>query len=122
MRDFGDLEAVVMDHLWSRTGSATVREILDELPVQRRLAYNTVLTVVDHLFKKGWLRREPAGRAFRYAPVVSRDEYGARLMRAGLDGGRDPRQVFVSFVRQMSRAEAQALRAALDAHHGGAGS
>jgi len=37
-------------------------------------------------------------------------------MRAGLDGGGDPRQVFVSFVRQMSAAEAEALRAALDGH------
>ncbi len=62
------------------------------------------------------MRRERAGRAFRYVPVVSRDEHGARLMRAGLDGGGDPRQVFVSFVRQMSAAETEALRAALDAH------
>ncbi len=122
MRGFGDLEAAVMDRLWSRGAPATVREVLDALCPERPLAYNTVLTVVDNLFKKGWLRRERAGRAFRYAPVVSRDEYGVRVMRAGLDGGGDPRQVFVSFVRQMSAAEAEALRAALDAHDPEAGS
>ncbi len=121
MRGFGDLEAAIMDCLWSRGAPATVREVLDELRPNRQLAYNTVLTVVDHLFKKGWLRRDRAGRAFRYVPVVSRDEYGAGLMRAGLDGGGDPRRVFVSFVRQMSAAETEALRAALDPHDQGTG-
>jgi predicted transcriptional regulator len=119
VRGFGDLEAAIMDCLWSRGEPATVREVLGELRPGRDLAYNTVLTVVDNLFKKGWLRREPAGRAFRYAPVVSREEYGARLMRDGLDSSGDPARALLSFVGQMSPAETAALRAALDTHADG---
>jgi predicted transcriptional regulator len=119
VRGFGDLEAVIMDCLWSRGGPATVRQILDELRPGREPAYNTVLTVVDNLFKKGWLDREAVGRAFRYTPVVSRDEYGARLMREALDGSGDPRQALQSFIGQMSAAQTEALRAALDRHDAG---
>src|SRR6266540_4058791 len=74
-----------MDRLWARDEPATVRELHTDLSAQRRLAYTTVLTVVDNLYKKGWLRREPAGRAFRYRPVTSREEYSARLMHEALD-------------------------------------
>ena len=85
LRGFGELEAAIMDRLWARGEPATVREVLADLRGDRELAYNTVLTVMDNLFKKGWLRRERAGRAHRYAPVTSREGYGARLMRDALD-------------------------------------
>jgi predicted transcriptional regulator len=114
MRGFGELEATIMDCLWSQAEPVTVRQVLEHLRPARDVAYNTVLTVVDNLFKKGWLRREPAGRAFRYVAVVSRDEYGARLMREALDGSGDPRQALLTFVGQMSPVETAALRAALD--------
>ena len=115
------MEAAIMDFLWSRSEPATVREVLDGLRPGRDSAYNTVLTVVDILFRKGWLRRERAGRAVRYVPVVSREEYGARLMRDGLDSSGDPARALVSFVGQMSPAETAALRAALDAQEPGSG-
>ena len=116
MRKFGDLEAAIMDRLWERGTPSTVREILEDLQAQRQLAYTTVLTVTDNLLKKGWLRREPDGRAHRYEPVVSREEYGARLMRDALDGSGNPTLAFQSFVQQMSPAETAALRAALNGH------
>lgn len=97
----------------------TVREVLGDLLPGRELAYNTVLTVVDNLYKKGWLRREPAGRAYRYEPVMSREAYGAGLMRDALEASGDPREALLQFVGQMSAAEAAALRAALAAHEEG---
>lgn len=106
-----------MDRLWAMGTAATVREVLTDLLPERELAYNTVLTVVDNLFKKGWLRREPDGRAFRYMPTTSRQEYGARLMRDALDGTGSPAETLVAFVGQMSAAETAALRMALDGHH-----
>ena len=108
-----------MDILWSRGEPATVREVLDDMRPAREPAYTTVLTVVDNLFKKGWLRREPDGRAFRYMAVLSRDEYGAQLMREGLDGSGDAERALLAFVGQMSQAETAALRAALEAHDPG---
>jgi predicted transcriptional regulator len=119
VRGFGDLEAAIMDVLWSRAEPATVRQVLDELRPQREPAYNTVLTVVDNLFKKGWLQREPAGRAFRYRPVIGREQHAARLMREALDDSGDPGQVLQGFIGQMSAAETAALREALDRHDTG---
>jgi len=116
VRGFGDLEAAIMDRLWAFGEPATVRQVLDGLRPGRDLAYNTVLTVVDILFKKGWLHREPDGRAFRYTPTMSREEYGARLMRDALDEAGDPAEALVSFIGQMSADETAALRAALRAH------
>ncbi|HJT94914.1 MAG TPA: BlaI/MecI/CopY family transcriptional regulator [Mycobacterium sp.] len=119
MRGFGDLEAAIMDRLWARTESATVRDILDDLAPARTLAYTTVLTVMDNLFKKGWLRRQPDGRAYRYTPTVTREDYGARQLRQALDGADDPAAVLVRFVEQMNSEETAALRRALDAYERG---
>lgn len=116
MRKFGELEAAVMDCLWSRGEPATVREVLTDLSTSRQLAYTTVLTVMDNLHKKGWLRREPAGRAHRYAPVAPREEYGARLLREALRSGGDPAGALLRFVGAMSPPEAAALREALAAY------
>ena len=61
----------MLDGLWAR-GSATVRELVDG--GYRDLAYTTVMTTLDRLFKKGFLTRSEEGRAFRYAPRFSREE------------------------------------------------
>lgn len=116
MRRFGELEAAVMDCLWSRDQPATVREVHTELSRSRQLAYTTVLTVLDNLYKKGWLRRQQDGRAHRYVPVAPREDYTAGLLRDALDTGGDPAAALQRFVGQMSPEEAVALRAALEAH------
>jgi DNA-binding MarR family transcriptional regulator len=64
MRGFGDLEALLMDRLWSRDEPTTIRELVDELRQEREIAYTTVQTVMDNLHRKGWLSREPKGRAY----------------------------------------------------------
>ena len=119
MRRFGELEAAIMDRLWARGEPATVRQVLSDLRPERDLAYNTVLTVVDNLFKKGWLRRERDGRAHRYEPTASREEYGARMMRDALDEAGDPAEALVRFVGRMNADEATALREALRVHERG---
>ncbi|MBC9003648.1 BlaI/MecI/CopY family transcriptional regulator [Micromonospora aurantiaca] len=116
VRGFGELEAAIMDRLWVRNAPATVREVHSDLLPDRDIAYNTVLTVVDNLYKKGWLRREREGRAHRYEPTRSREEYGALLMRDALDEAGDPAEALVRFVGRMSADEAAALRQALQAH------
>jgi len=61
----------MLDGLWVR-GSATVRELVER--GCQDLAYTTVMTTLDRLFKKGLLTRSEDGRAFRYAPRFSREE------------------------------------------------
>jgi predicted transcriptional regulator len=114
MRGFGELEAAIMDRLWSRGEPSTVREVLTDL--QRNIAYTTVLTVMDNLYRKGWLRREPAGRANRYSPVNTREQYVAQIMGRALDDSGDRAEALMHFVGRMTRDDAAALRSALSAY------
>jgi predicted transcriptional regulator len=76
----GPLEQRVLDYLWRRRSSVTVREAHAALGGE--LAYTTVMTTLDRLFKKGLLDRDPDGRAFRYAPRATREAFGASQVRA----------------------------------------
>jgi predicted transcriptional regulator len=114
MRRFGDLEAAIMDRLWERGSPALVREILDDLREDRPLAYTTVMTVMDNLHRKGWLRRQRDGRAWRYEPTGSRSGYTAALMNEALETSADRRKALAHFALQMSPHDAAVLREALD--------
>jgi predicted transcriptional regulator len=69
----GPLEQRALDALWAR-GSATVRELMQGERNCSDLAYTTVMTTLDRLYKKNLLSRTEEGRAFRYAPRLSREE------------------------------------------------
>jgi predicted transcriptional regulator len=117
MRQFGELEAVIMDRLWGRGRPAPVREVLDDLCNDRPLAYTTVMTVMENLHRKGWLRRHRDGRAWRYEPTGSRSAYTAALMTDALDTSTDRRTALAHFVLHMSPHDATLLQQALDQAH-----
>lgn len=114
MRQFGDLEALVMDRMWAWEGSATVREVLNDLARDRKLAYTTVMTVMDHLHRKGVLAREVDGRAYRYTPVRTKDDYTAELIADVLADSGDRTAPLLRFVEHMTPQEVALLRASLD--------
>ncbi len=114
MRRFGELEAVIMDRLWERERPALVRELVDDLRRDRAVAYTTVMTVMENLYRKGWLRRERDGRAWRYEPTGSRSAYTAALMSDALGTSTDRRTALTHFVLQMSPHDAALLQQALD--------
>jgi predicted transcriptional regulator len=114
MRRFGDLEAVIMERLWVLGRPVLVREMVDELRAERALAYTTVMTVMDNLYRKGALRRERDGRAWRYEPTGSRSGYTAALMNDALATSTDRRTALAHFALQMSPQDAALLRDALD--------
>ena len=68
-----EAELRVMNVLWSK-GPATVQQVLDWLAADYDLAYNTVLTTIRILEKKGYLKHVKDGRAHIYQPVIARDE------------------------------------------------
>ena len=113
MRGFGDLEAVIMDRLWTWNRPTTVREVLDDLQTYRDIAYTTVMTVMDNLHRKGALTREKDGRAWRYLPARSRDDYAAQLLSSVLDEAGDRSETLMRFVSRMRASEVEALRRAL---------
>ncbi len=67
----GPLEHRLMQEIWAR-GNATVRELLRAGNLS--VAYTTVMTTLDRLYKKQLLTRVAEGRAFRYSPKVSQQE------------------------------------------------
>ena len=69
----GPLEERLLEALWER-GHATVRDLLNGDSACHDLAYTTVMTTLDRLFKKNLLSREVEGRAFRYTPRFTRQE------------------------------------------------
>jgi predicted transcriptional regulator len=115
MRGFGELEAVIMQRVWDHDRPVTVRELFDELVLQRAIAYTTVMTTMDNLHRKGWLARAKEGKAYRYTATASREEYSARLMREALDDGGDTQAVLTHFVAQMDGEESEVLRAVVRA-------
>ena len=68
-----EAELRLMDVLWQR-GPSTVQQVLDALPGEKPLAYNSVLTTIRILEKKGYLAHAKDGRAHVYAPVVERSD------------------------------------------------
>ena len=68
----GPLEWRVLEALWSRTTVASVRDLQPEFP---EIAYTTLMTTLDRLYRKGVLRREKSGRAFLYQPRLTRAEF-----------------------------------------------
>lgn len=82
----GHLESSVMEILWSR-GESNVRDVAEL--VDRPLAYTTVMTTLDRLYKKGLLDRRKSERAFIYTPCLSRRDWERRCageLVAGLSG------------------------------------
>lgn len=93
----GPLEEDVMDVVWG-LGSANVREVTARM--ERNLAYTTVMTTLDRLFKKGMLDREMTDRAFVYRSKITREEYDRQradaLMVGFLTGSEQSQHVLLS--------------------------
>ena len=68
-----EAELRLMDVLW-QAGPSTVQQVLEALPKKSQLAYNSVLTTIRVLEKKGYLRHIKDGRAHVYRPLVERAE------------------------------------------------
>ena len=108
---FPPRELAVMSILW-RLGSATVGDVRDAL--DEELAYTSVLSALQTLEEKGYVRHEPEGRAYRYFPTVEAERAGgsalARIRDAIFDGSVE--RMFAQLVsdRHLSREELERMR------------
>ncbi len=118
---FTPRELDVMSVLW-RADSATVAEVRDAL--DEPLAYTSVLSALQTLEEKGFVRHEAEGRAYRYFPVVDSDQAGssaiARIRNAIFQGSAE--RVLAQLVsdRDVSRDELERMRRLLDERLGAA--
>lgn len=83
-QEFTPLELEIMKVLWAG-GPATVAGVQEALPGEPRLAYTTVQTMLNILHRKGKVKRALKGRAFEYAPAVSRQRAARAAVRDIID-------------------------------------
>jgi predicted transcriptional regulator len=108
---FPPRELEVMSILWRR-GSATVTEVREELDGE--LAYTSVLSALQTLEEKGYVRHEPEGRAYRYFPLVEAERAGgsalSRIRDAIFHGSAE--RMFAQMVsdRKLGREELERMR------------
>lgn len=114
MSRFGELEAAIMERVWAANHPVRVRNVVEDLQRERAIAFTTVQTVMENLFRKGWLQRVKEGRMYRYWPAVSRDEYSARLVEEALEDAPNRAAVLARLMARMSRDEIETVRAALE--------
>jgi predicted transcriptional regulator len=79
-----DAELPLMQVLWER-GRATVGDVAEALPKNHAVAYNTVLTTLRILERKGYVRHTKDGRAFVYQAVVDRGQASGSALRQVLN-------------------------------------
>lgn len=79
----GKLEREVLEQTWRR-GEVAVRDIY--LAFEERIAYTTLMTTLDRLYKKRILARRKDGRAFLYSAAVSREEFDNGIREDVIDG------------------------------------
>jgi predicted transcriptional regulator len=110
IRGLGPLETRLLEVLWAQASPGTVRHVQLALP---ELAYTTIMTTLDRMYRKGVLLRRKDGRAFVYEPRCSRDELLGELMSghvADLLGASEESTLILStLVRAVSRTDAALL-------------
>lgn len=93
----GHLEREVLEIVWLQN-EQSVRDV--QVRLARRMAYTTVMTTLDRLFKKGFVSRRREGRAFVYTAALSRGEVAAALtngvLRSLLSGESSSSRPFLS--------------------------
>ena len=108
---FTPRELDVMSILW-RGGSGTVSEVREAL--DEELAYTSVLSALQTLEEKGFVRHEPEGRAYRYFPTVAPENAGrsalTRIREAVFQGSAE--RMFAQLVsdRKLKREELERMR------------
>ena len=113
MREFGDLESAIMHVMWAADRPFAVRDVRERMSYPRPVAYTTVMTVMDILYRKGVLQRVKHGRAWRYWPVEQREEHDARVMTEVLRSGGDEELTMRRFLERVSDDEMDRLRTAV---------
>jgi predicted transcriptional regulator len=109
-------ETRILGQYW-KLGTCSVREILESLPEEERVAYTTVQTLVYRLEQKGALRRvKKIGNAQLYEPAIDHREFRTGLVRDLLDlFGGSPRLLVSNLLETgtITLADLKALQGAL---------
>lgn len=105
-------ELDIMKLVWERE-EATVRDVYEALRARRRIAYTSVLTMMNVLERKGHLRKRAEGRSFVYQAARPRGQVVRAMVREFVkrvfNGAAEPLLVHLLEDRRLTRAELEAL-------------
>ena len=111
--DLGALQKAIMETLWE-LGEASVQQVWDRIGRVKELAYTTILSAMQKLEKRGWLRHREEGRAYIYLPTRSRQEESKTSLRKFVSAvfGGDPLVLFQHLLDddELSTKDLTALR------------
>jgi len=102
----GALERDVMTLAWSRD-EVSVRDACDRLGAS--VAYTTVMTTMDRLFKKGLLLRRKVGRAFVYRAAATQQELENAVLSSLVDAVSERDRALLDQLERIVRAKRRAL-------------
>lgn len=123
------LELQLMKVLWD-VGPSNVQGVQDNLPASLKLAYTTVQTMLNVLYRKQWVKRTLRGRAYEYEPLVSRERAASGAIRDMIDRlfGGSVESLVMSLIesKQLNLKKLEKLRTLVDeqersekaGHHG----
>lgn len=110
LEPLGSLESALMELVW-RLGESSVRRL--QAQSSPALAYTTIMTTVDRLYKKGLLTRTRAGKAYLYGPRLNEKEYRERvaqhLINMAVQNSRYDNMVLSCFVDAITETDRQML-------------
>jgi predicted transcriptional regulator len=117
--NLGELELEVMKILWDR-GRSSVLQVSAQLSKQKGYARTTILTILQRLHKKGFLKRKKEDGVYRYEPTQKRQQVMGRLLSQFIDRVFDGSST--SLVQQltgakMSEEEMDQIKAIIDTAH-----
>lgn len=108
-----EVEQRLMEIVWDRK-SATVSEVLAKLSQDRKVAFNTVQTMLRILERKGYLKHKVEGRAFRYYPIVDRGQASTsavkQLLNRFFDGAPGKLAINILENERLSESDVARLR------------
>ncbi len=80
VRVLGELEKEVMEFVWANE-SAMVRDVFEFVKKSRKIAYTTVMTIMDRLFTKKILKRSKKGKTYIYTAGISKNDFFKQTSR-----------------------------------------
>lgn len=106
-KSLGELQAAVLSALWDADAPLSVRDVLARVKRRPPLAYTTVLTVMSRLYDQNVVVRDKRGKAYFYAPCVSREQWkGERAaVELAAAGGPPDEAVLAAFLDSAERAD-----------------
>jgi len=110
---FGELEAEIMEILWDR-GPLKGKDIFEAMKDKRKIAYTTVLTVLDRLSRKGFVKKRKKFRSTIFIPTIAKKDFQSlvaqKLVRSAINISNDfALSAFLDIFSEMKSEELEKL-------------